>query len=56
VAVFGEDIAIRQYGEQMYTIVHWTEFDCGGHFAALETPDLLVNDVRTFFRQFSVLS
>ena len=50
VAVFGEDVAIRQYGEMMYTIVHWTEFDGGGHFAALETPDLLVEDVRTFFR------
>lgn len=53
VAVFGEDVAIRQYGEQMYGIVHWSEFDEGGHFAALETPDLLVGDVRTFFRSLS---
>ena len=33
-------------------IVHWTEFDRGGHFAAMEVPDLLVGDVRAFFRQF----
>jgi hypothetical protein len=26
--------------------VHWSEFDRGGHFAAMETPDLLVDDVR----------
>ena len=51
VAVFGEDIAMRQFGEQAYTIVHWSEFDEGGHFAALETPALLVGDVRGFFRK-----
>ena len=28
----------------------WTEFDTGGHFAAMEAPDLLVGDVRSFFR------
>jgi hypothetical protein len=33
-------------------IVHWTEFDRGGHFAAMEEPDLLVGDVRAFFRAF----
>jgi epoxide hydrolase len=32
--------------------VHWTEFERGGHFAAMETPDLLVGDVREFFRRF----
>ncbi|GAA3753496.1 hypothetical protein GCM10022225_42740 [Plantactinospora mayteni] len=29
--------------------VHWTEYDRGGHFAAMEEPDLFVADVRTFF-------
>ena len=52
VAVFAEDVAIRRYGERGNTIVHWSEFDRGGHFAALEVPDLLVGDVRTFFRRF----
>jgi epoxide hydrolase len=50
VAVFAEDYAIRRYGERGHNIVHWTEFDRGGHFAAMEAPDLLVSDVRTFFR------
>jgi pimeloyl-ACP methyl ester carboxylesterase len=50
VAVFAEDIAIRRYAERGNNIVHWSEYDRGGHFAALEAPDLLVDDVRTFFR------
>jgi pimeloyl-ACP methyl ester carboxylesterase len=49
VAVFAEDIPIRRYGEQLNTITRWTEFDRGGHFAALEAPDLFVDDVRAFF-------
>ena len=31
-------------------IVRWSEFDRGGHFAALEAPDLLTADIREFFR------
>jgi epoxide hydrolase len=50
VAVFAEDMAIRRYAEHGHNIVHWSEFDRGGHFAALEAPDLYVGDVRTFFR------
>jgi epoxide hydrolase len=50
VAVFAEDISIRRYAEREHNIVHWTDFDRGGHFAAMEEPDLLVGDVRTFFR------
>ena len=49
VAVFAEDIAIRRYAERANNIVHWSDFDTGGHFAALETPDLLVQDTRAFF-------
>ena len=52
VAVFAEDVAIRSYGERSNTIVHWSEFERGGHFAAMEAPDLLVGDVREFFRRF----
>ena len=29
--------------------MHWSDFDSGGHFAAMETPQLLVDDIRTFF-------
>jgi len=50
VAVFAEDYAIRRYAERANHIVHWAEFDRGGHFAAMEAPDLLVGDVRAFFR------
>lgn len=49
-ANFAEDVAIRHYAEQNNTIVHWSEFDRGGHFAATEAPDLFVKDVQTFFR------
>ena len=49
VAAFAQDVAIRRFAEQNNNIVHWSDFDTGGHFAALETPDLLVNDVRRFF-------
>ena len=50
VAVFAEDIAIRRYAEQSNNIVHWSKFDRGGHFAAMEVPDLLIGDIRQFFR------
>jgi epoxide hydrolase len=49
VANFGEDVAIRRWAEQANTVVRWTEFDRGGHFAALEVPELLAGDVRQFF-------
>ena len=50
VAVFAEDVAIRRYAEQTNNIVHWSDFDTGGHFAALEAPDQLVEDIRAFYR------
>ena len=52
VAVFPGDITIRPLAERDHNVVRWTEFDRGGHFAALEAPDLLAGDVRDFFRQF----
>jgi epoxide hydrolase len=51
VAVFPDDFSVRRLVEREHTIVHWSEFDRGGHFAAMEAPDLLVGDVREFFRQ-----
>ncbi|MGH3234199.1 MAG: hypothetical protein ACRDOH_13285 [Streptosporangiaceae bacterium] len=52
VAVFPREIAppIRRFAELTDKIVHWTEFGRGGHCAAMEVPDLLVGDVRNFFR------
>lgn len=51
VAVFPNDLTIRPLAERDHNVVHWTEFSRGGHFAALEAPDLLVGDVREFFRK-----
>ena len=52
VAVFPGDITVRPFAEQAFDVVQWTEFDRGGHFAAMEAPDLLVGDIRKFFRRF----
>lgn len=41
---------IRRFAERSNNIVHWSEFDRGGHFPAMELPDLLVGDIRAFFR------
>jgi epoxide hydrolase len=51
VAVFKDDFqTIRPLAERDNTnIVHWSEFERGGHYAALEVPELLVGDLRTFF-------
>ena len=40
----------RAMASQLYNITRWTEMPSGGHFAALEEPDLLVDDIRSFFR------
>jgi epoxide hydrolase len=53
VAVFPHDIflPIRRFADRSFpNIVHWTEFDRGGHFAAMEEPDLFVSDLRAFAR------
>jgi pimeloyl-ACP methyl ester carboxylesterase len=51
VAVFADDFqTIRVFAERDNSaIVHWSRFDRGGHFAALEVPDVLAGDIRTFF-------
>jgi epoxide hydrolase len=46
-----QDVTIRRWAQKENNIVHWTEFEHGGHFAALENPELLVRDVRDFFAQ-----
>ena len=40
----------RQFAERCYNIQRWTEMPRGGHFAALEQPELLAQDIREFFR------
>ncbi|MCX4912570.1 epoxide hydrolase [Streptomyces sp. NPDC002131] len=57
-AVFPEEnfVPLRHVAERTDRIVRWTEFDRGGHFAAMEEPDLLVADVRAFFRALRATS
>jgi epoxide hydrolase len=50
VAVFTTDQSMRPFAGKANNVVRWSEFDRGGHFAALEAPDLLTADVREFFR------
>jgi epoxide hydrolase len=49
VAVFTTDTSVRRFADKAHNIVHWSEFDRGGHFPALEQPELLAADIRTFF-------
>lgn len=39
----------RVWAEAVYDIDHWVEMPEGGHFAAMEVPELFVEDVRTYF-------
>jgi len=52
VAVFPQEIAVppRSIAQQHYNIQRWTEMKAGGHFAALEQPQAVVEDIRAFFR------
>ena len=40
----------RSYAERIYNIQHWTEMPRGGHFAAMEEPQMLLEDIRKFAR------
>jgi microsomal epoxide hydrolase len=40
----------KSYVDRIFNIKQWTEMPCGGHFAAMEQPDLLVNDIIKFSR------
>jgi len=41
----------RSYVERIYNVAHWTEMPRGGHFGAMEEPELLIDDVRAFVRK-----
>lgn len=51
VLVSTRDITIRRFAEREHNVVHWSEYDQGGHFFATEQPHLFANDVRAFFRK-----
>ena len=52
VALFPKEIAMppRALAERGLNIARWTVMPKGGHFAAMEQPELLANDLREFFR------
>jgi pimeloyl-ACP methyl ester carboxylesterase len=54
IAVFPKELSVppREWAERIYNLRQWTEMPPGGHFAAAEQPDLLVNDIRSYFRPF----
>jgi pimeloyl-ACP methyl ester carboxylesterase len=51
-ALFPREITLppREWAERSYNVRRWTEMPRGGHFAALEEPELLAEDIRAFFR------
>ena len=52
VSVFQNDFrSVRAFAERSNNVVHWSQMDRGGHFAASDAPDLLVEDLREFFRR-----
>jgi pimeloyl-ACP methyl ester carboxylesterase len=50
--VFPSEISVppREWAERSYNVQQWTVMPSGGHFAALEEPVRLVEDIRNFFR------
>lgn len=52
VAVFAADTTIRSLIEREGELARWSEFDRGGHFPAMEAPELLTEDLRSFFRTY----
>lgn len=51
VLVSAHDVTVRRWAERDHNVTRWTELGRGGHFLAMEEPELLVRDVREFFRQ-----
>jgi pimeloyl-ACP methyl ester carboxylesterase len=54
VAHFPQEVLFppARWVERGFNVRQWTEMPRGGHFAALEQPELLAEDIRCFFRQF----
>ena len=45
-----EPFPTRSWVERGYNVARWTEFRSGGHFAAMEEPERLAQDIREFAR------
>jgi pimeloyl-ACP methyl ester carboxylesterase len=55
-ALFSEDILLppKEWAEENLNIIQWTEIPCGGHFTAMEEPDLFIEDISKFYRKLRV--
>jgi epoxide hydrolase len=53
VAIFAEDFqSVRRFADRDHAnIISWNHYDRGSHFAPQDAPDLLLDDIRSFFRQ-----
>jgi len=51
---FEDPFPPRKYIERGFNIQHWTDMPAGGHFAAMEQPELLSKDIREFFKKISL--
>jgi len=40
----------RSYVDRLYNVVQWNEFSKGGHFAAMEEPEILIKDIINYFK------
>ena len=49
---FGEEPLVRRVLDPNHERAYWNEHAEGGHFPAMEQPDLLVGDLRAFFATF----
>ncbi|MGQ0619793.1 MAG: epoxide hydrolase family protein [Panacagrimonas sp.] len=52
IAVFKNEVILqpRKWAERYYNLQRWTVFDSGGHFAPMEEPQIMIDDIRAFFR------
>jgi hypothetical protein len=39
----------REWVERQYSVIHWTDLPRGDHFLEWEVPDLIADDLRSFF-------
>jgi hypothetical protein len=49
-AAFDAGDDVRDFVDPERAIAHWSDFERGGHFPAMEEPELLTGDIRAFFR------
>ncbi|MFV0241607.1 MAG: alpha/beta fold hydrolase [Lacrimispora sphenoides] len=56
IALFPADVLLppKKWAEQNLNITRWTSMPRGGHFTAMEEPEVMADDIRAFFRPFRI--